>query len=481
MGLLAIPVVCAMSLWNGHPLVYEDSLAYIERPATVAAALGFDTQWANDRKLALLVDKSGEAINPAAGGATVQSGRSLYYGSVAWLLTLVGGLWAVVIAQAALLGIVVAMLWYRCLGLRSHGGFIGVLLGLALATSAGVFANFVMPDILAGILILSMAMLLAFWRRLSRAEAAFLFVVAVFATLSHVSHLIVAAAVLSLAALLKLARPARLRFELPNPALGAAAAITFFGIAGTLAFGIVVKSVTGRTPTHLPHFTAHLVQQPMLAEFLRQNCTPPQPRWAVCAYRNRLPLVWTDFLFNKDAAQGSFATADPLQRRAISEQDVPLALAVLRSDPLRMAGMMLGESGRQLAQFSYEDLSPQTKRRFIDTSFPPRVREDIHQSRLWHDDSALWAGSRIQQIVVLLALPLLLFALHGLARSRNVSNAVLLAAIVCSGVVFNAIVCGVLASPYDRFQARVIWLVPLLAITLFAALRTREASVPTVE
>jgi hypothetical protein len=34
------------------------------------------------------------------------------------------------------------------------------------------------------------------------------------------------------------------------------------------------------------------------------------------------------------------------------------------------------------------------------------------------------------------------------------------------GVLLNAAVCGVLSGPHDRYQARTIWLVPLLAAGL---------------
>jgi hypothetical protein len=35
--------------------------------------------------------------------------------------------------------------------------------------------------------------------------------------------------------------------------------------------------------------------------------------------------------------------------------------------------------------------------------------------------------------------------------------------IIFIGVVLNAAICGVLSGPYDRYQARVIWLVPFAA------------------
>jgi hypothetical protein len=40
----------------------------------------------------------------------------------------------------------------------------------------------------------------------------------------------------------------------------------------------------------------------------------------------------------------------------------------------------------------------------------------------------------------------------------------LFCAVIFFGVLGNAIVCGALSAPRDRYQARVIWLVPLVAL-----------------
>jgi hypothetical protein len=48
------------------------------------------------------------------------------------------------------------------------------------------------------------------------------------------------------------------------------------------------------------------------------------------------------------------------------------------------------------------------------------------------------------------------------------------AAAVVGGIAINAFVCGALSTPHDRYQARVIWLVPLVAMLL--KLRSTERS-----
>ena len=56
------------------------------------------------------------------------------------------------------------------------------------------------------------------------------------------------------------------------------------------------------------------------------------------------------------------------------------------------------------------------------------------------------------------------------------------ARLVLYGIVLNAAVCGILSGPFPRYQARVIWLVPMIAVLSLMALRryggARSASEP---
>ena len=53
--------------------------------------------------------------------------------------------------------------------------------------------------------------------------------------------------------------------------------------------------------------------------------------------------------------------------------------------------------------------------------------------------------------------------------------------IVLMGVLANAIICGALASPYDRFQARVIWLVPLVALAVAPRRPAQPSTAPLLK
>ena len=80
-------------------------------------------------------------------------------------------------------------------------------------------------------------------------------------------------------------------------------------------------------------------------------------------------------------------------------------------------------------------------------------------------DLQLW-----QHAVVALAALLIAFRLlPGLAggfRQPTFSREQLFALFACCLVVANAVVCGVLSGPYNRYQARVVWLIPLASMLL---------------
>jgi hypothetical protein len=51
---------------------------------------------------------------------------------------------------------------------------------------------------------------------------------------------------------------------------------------------------------------------------------------------------------------------------------------------------------------------------------------------------------------------------RGLKQSRF-DRVELFIGLICVGVVVNALICGVLGGPFDRYQSRVIWLIPAVA------------------
>lgn len=95
---------------------------------------------------------------------------------------------------------------------------------------------------------------------------------------------------------------------------------------------------------------------------------------------------------------------------------------------------------------------------------PPRHLRVLEKTRSWANTLPLGLMSAIILVAMLGSMVYVLGVLtlrnqqsdrdHDLRR---------LAVVIIFSIVVNAFVCGAMSEPYDRYEARVIWLIPLLA------------------
>ncbi|MCB4822514.1 hypothetical protein [Roseicella aerolata] len=483
--LLGTLILAAPAFLNRQPLLYEDIFAYLRGPAVLSLQLGgprFENSWSRVQT-PLAAPTSEAAAGQAGAPATmpapppkaerdVEAGRSIYWGSLAYLSWLAGGFWLLVVLQAAIIAWLLDLLLLRCLRL-GPGWYAGTLVALLLLSPLSYYIAYVMPDLFAGIVILGAGLLVAFWRDLRQPERAVLLLLVAFGVAAHGSHLATLILLLvagTLAALLRLTPAPR------RAPLIALAACVVMGIAAELLFAQAVRLALGHPPLRLPHMTAHLIELGPGLDYLRQHCGLGAP-FAVCTYLDRLPTDWISFLFESDPARGVFGVADAATRRRISEEQARFLLAVLAHDPW---GTMLGLAAdglRQVVTFDLDDILYTPKRLdFFATYFPAELAQGstttLLQTRPWIPP--------LHQAVIYAAAPLAAgaagFALlrpGPAVRDPAWGQAGILALIVVAGLLANAVVCGVLASPYGRFQARVVWLLPMVALALMA-LRARS-------
>ena len=250
------------------------------------------------------------------------------------------------------------------------------------------------------------------------------------------------------------------------------------------AFSRVVTQALGAPPLRLPHLTARLVDQGPGTGYLNQVCPElaPDERWAACNYRDRFPLPWTDFLFEPDPARGVFAPADAATKRRLSQEQIGLAWQVLRHDPAGVLGDMAADTARQLTEFRIDiwGLGPRELAMY-EGRVPSALMAALRDSRgarapQWQNRfSALALASTGAGALLLLGY----LAWRGRRRAEAREVATCLVTLVLAGLVMNAAVCAALAAPLDRFQARVVWLLPLLAAGLCArAALLRAAAAP---
>lgn len=498
--LLGTLLLAAPALLNRQPLLYEDTFAYLRGPAVLTAQVAgprFENAWSKvhtplARPLVsgggppaavappaptaapeALAVKAPDANTPdAKAERNIEAGRSIYWGSLAYLGWLSSGFWLLVLLQAAIVAWMLDLLLIRCLGL-GPGWYAGTLVALLLATPLPYYIAYVMPDIFAAVVILGAGLLVGFWRALRAWERTVLLLLVAFGVMAHASHLVTLAVLLAgctAAALLRLP-PAPRR----APLLGLAACLAA-GLAAELLFAQAVQQALGHPPLRLPHMMAHLIEMGPGLETLRAQCGPGGSPFAVCAYLDRLPVNWVSFMFDGDPARGVFGAADAVMRRRISEEQTRFALAVLAHDPLGTTRGLLADGLEQVVTFGLPDVIYSQKRLdFFAEYFPATLAEGAHhtliQTHRWIPP-VYEAASYAAALLAAIAAGLLLLRPGQAAGELAWRGAATLALVVIAGLLVNGLICGVLASPYGRFEARVIWLLPLVALAL-AGLRRR--------
>jgi hypothetical protein len=458
---------------NGAPLFYEDSTSYVARGIGPVRAVGADFHagrvWLHDELRQALPSttpvesKASDSQKPAKDRIWTAS-RSVSYSIVTYLFFAFTGFAGVVIMQALLVALPITLLWKRCLDLSDRWLFVASAI-LAVATSLGFFVGLIMPDFMAAVVILIPATLLALRSRLFVLDIVTLWAILVYATMVHDSHLAILAMLVVGAWALYFAGLCRKIGEkgIATPIILSLALCA--GVVAMQGYAALAVRVTGQPLLRLPHLTAHLSALPLGVDFLNQNC--PRVGFEMCLYRDKLPLAWTDFMFG-DSLWGNLSY--PEQRR-ISEEQVPLLVAIFKSQPAATTIAFGKDALEQLFMISYFDLDQAKKIPFFAERMPPSVTEQIASSLLVRHPKLLDIESFVQQLLVLIALPVLVIIgmrLFSTANDPFYGRWFLFVAVVPLGVVANGIICGVLAFPYDRFQARVIWLIPFLAITSLA-------------
>ncbi|MEY4653214.1 MAG: hypothetical protein RI884_1795 [Pseudomonadota bacterium] len=479
---VAALMLCLPALWNGLPFFYPDTPTYLRGAETVA-----------DRLAQRLAPQAPETHTPSpttpparpatSRGLTslddkvVLAGRSVYYGGLLLAGQRAGTLWLAVGAQALCVAAVLHLLMVRLWRIRP-AAFLATTAVLALTTPLAVYAGLLMPDIFAGLSILAVATLSVYWRQLAWAERGLLAAVLLFGLLAHASHVVVAAVLLLLALGLR-ARNARWQ-GLSAPALSMVGACVVVAIAAEWAFAAGVQKAVGQPPLRLPYPSARLIEMGPGTEFLHARC--PEASYALCAYRAQYPTAWDAFLFSTDPALGTFALADAATKRRIVAQQWQFVSEVIAYDPAGVLRGWLADLTRQLVSFRVDVWSFGPRQlAMYEGRVPPDTYTAMQASRGLNDP----AYNRLLTAATYAStMGSLLLALWWALRRRAGAAAQVpqrmeqVARLVIAGVMANALVCATAASWLDRFQSRVVWLLPLLALTVLALGWSRRRSEP---
>ena len=473
--LLLVPL-----LVNGEVFLYFDTASYLSRPAKVVRLIEAALGGANPGAADAIWSEAAGGGTPGTAADFVVGGRSVFYGAAAWLAAASGHVASLAVLQAAATAAVLSLLW-SLLPRPATAWFLLTVAALAVLTPAGFFAALITPDAFAPLVILAAALLACAWPAYGAGARAFLVAVLAFGLLSHTSHLLIASCMVAAGAVLARISSAA-GAAIAGRGLACCAGAILFAGAASVAVDTAAKRLTGFDVISRPHLTAHLVDDGPGAAWAARHCeaggattgAAPGGPFAVCAFADRLPADWIAFLFSRSPANGAFAAEDaaPTLRRALSEEDLSFALTVLRDAPLATAGFLASDAAEQLFAVRYDDVplagGPLRERA---GQFPFGIADGTG-GRLAAAPGELAALSEVVEFMAAAGGAELVggLILLGRAPRSDMRRRTLLwvAGSVLLGVVLNAAVCGALASPYDRFQSRVIFLIPALAAVVWA-------------
>ena len=425
---------------NGYPLVFVDTFTYLHH--TLVPDIAWD--------------------------------KAPIYGPFIHLLHQRQTLWTPILAQGLAASWLIWLTQRALWGQAGAGAHLLLCLGLAALTTAPWYIGTLMPDAFTALVPLCL-FLLAFGR-LARGETLAVMLCATLAIGVHASHIALGLALLPLTLLLTRRLAPTLRVAAP-----VVLAVLVVSAANLVNFGRFSPSPHGAVC-----LLARLQADGPAVALMRDRCgTPEAAAWHLCRFIDRLPLDSDDFLWH---AALMTREADGSERpdgyvRAVPESRAIVA-ATLATYPAEVARAMLDNTLRQMTLFRMGDtigwLGLERIRDIIRTRFPTGEFLDY--------EAGLQARGRLPDAaepffaphlpVTLLALAATALLLLRAARARDPRRAALLL-FALAAIAANAFTSGALSKPHHRYQARIIWLLPLAAVLAWPRQREGGMDMPS--
>ncbi len=423
---------------------------------------------------------SDDDLDPQMMGA-----RSAWYGLVLrglWVvggvILPVGGLWLLAGVQAFVVAWVLRLIWRAVAPGAPAWSYLGLVGGLTLGSTLPFFTTFAMPDVFTGVIGAAVVVFMMLPQRIGWIEQAALWVLLVMFMSFHGSNPILAGPLVGVAVVAGLWLRAPVKATLVRGALVLLAAA--IGLLAVRAYGLAFERRSGRELHHPPFVAARLLVDGPAHRFLLQKCTDDVTPFVLCRYRFQ-PMEDTDVtLWSDEPELGVFNVAPSDTRIKMEHEETAFALAVIAYDPLGQVLASTRDWLEQLGMFWVEDpiRNPQvflrdpywgntTLRNLIPNArecrpwgpgcAPPFYMESLG---VWHGLILIlslgWMGWRLTRRDVR-------EALKRPNWERPIVRLVAATLVMIAAVLINAAICGALSGTFTRYQARVVWLVPLAA------------------
>lgn len=431
---------------NRQPIMYPDSVGY------------FHSGYAAIKQAKSILDAHQGSHAPSAPALTprqadgVTTARSVYYGLTYVAGYWLGGVWALALGQA-LVTLAALVLAARHAVPLDPMRRIAVLGAVALLTGLNFFVVAAMPDVFAGLMLLAVAVVLAYAPRMPRLEYLFWLGLIALAGLYHKAHLAILAVTLVLAAPLVWRRHGR------DLLLLAGAGVLAW--VGHVAVDVAVTKATGKPPIAPPFLLARLVGDGTAERYLRDVC--PKQNLATCAFLDKMPMTENDFLWSHDPDRSVMGGADRQTRAAIAAEAGGIVLGTLQAYGGEEAAAAAGNVMRQLGDVGVSEYALTPKDNVAPIPMLAWALDHYAKTGIaegWMPLMEISVLMRSIYFAALVGIGMMLWQ-RGRAPMSKDNGEVRFVLLLLIGIAANALVAGGISGVFDRYQGRVAWLASL--------------------
>lgn len=463
--LLATLIGALLFLWPllayGRPADFQDSASYY-KGGRAAVSFVLDKIHGGDPASASTTN----AKTPAAPAAQpvpqqpeqVRGARSVAYSIAAYVLGAPHAqMWLLVIAQA------IAAAFLCSVGLLLFGanvrGASWKLGALAVATPIAFVSCVIVPDIFAGLVIGVIMLFATAYGSLSRGVRLACVLIAAAGIAFHASHEPLALGLTVIAAAWMLLA-ARGKTSIPRLQWAFLFAPLLLGVGVSVTLNLAAFGGASLTGKRYPLTLARSVAEGPGKWYLDKNCG--HLKYAICeVYPHGVPGTINSFLWGTNGVK---ERATPAQMDRIRAEEADVVLAATRAYPFEELKRLGWNFARQLVLFR------------------PGVGLDA-RIVLDQDENPVLVPAQYNRSWVNLVGMLSIVALIGalgflVVRSRTIRILRPMIGLVLCGILLNDAICVYFSGVTDRYEARVIWLIPLLALAVLALRGKRGVAVP---
>lgn len=431
-------ILLIVALYNGYPLVYSDTGTYIYS--------GFDRFIPNDRPIT--------------------------YGLFIKLFSFNYSMWFIIIFQNLITAFVLYEVLKTIINNKNHFIFfyLSVLTFLVLFTGVGWYSNQIMPDFFAPISILIIYILLK-RENLSWFKRVILYVILIFSLITHFSHMIVGSVLIVFVMILKYALKQRLT-DISIKKIITVSIIVFSSwlILPTINYLVEKKFILSKG-SHV-FIMAHLDDTGILEKFLKENCSNNEFKdCKLCKYMDTLPLDLATFIWSGDILEntgGWLNSKDEYNKIIIATLKQPkyLFLNIYKSFSYGLIQLTKNEIGQGLSAYN-EGSAPYGQ---IHWRFHNELNNYLNsRQNKWNGvNLKLDTLNTIHFFIIILSLFIIIYLFSTSIFSKIDTNTMTFLLFVIMAIIINSFITAGLNSPCERFQARIIWMLPLALIILIS-------------